>query len=203
MIYDITLPLSPELVAWPGDPQVAVERFGDEVKISQWTLGSHAGTHVDAPAHFSAGPLTADQLDPEILIGPCRVVDLPDVPNITAEMLEKQHLIGVERLLLRTRNSLRWQRDTASFDPEFVGIDTMAARLLLELGIKLIGIDGLSIEPEANEGQAHELLLGAGVIIVEGLNLAEVPAGEYQLVCAPVKLVGSDGAPARVFLLAP
>lgn len=200
MIYDVSLPLSPALAAWPGDPRIERETFGDEVKISRWRLGSHAGTHVDAPAHFSLGA-TVDQLDPAALIGPCRVLDLPDVPLITADVLAAHDLIGVERLLLRTCNSRRWVEDPSTFDPDFVGLDEGAARTLLGLGIKLLGVDGLSVEPEDGDGRVHERLLRAGVVIVEGLNLSAVPAGVYELVCAPLRLEGADGAPARVFLV--
>ncbi|MHB9108611.1 MAG: cyclase family protein [Armatimonadota bacterium] len=200
MIYDVSLPLSPALAAWPGDPRIQREGFGDEVKISRWCLGSHAGTHVDAPAHFSLGA-TVDQLDPAALIGPCRVLNLPDVPLITADVLAAHHLIGVERLLLRTRNSRQWAEDPATFDPDFVGLDEASAHMLLGLGIKLLGVDGLSVEPEEGDGTVHELLLTAGVVIVEGLNLSAVPAGDYQLICAPLKLESADGAPARVFLV--
>lgn len=202
MIYDITLPLSPDLVRWPGDPAIEVATFSYEaVRISRWTLGSHAGTHVDAQAHFSAGPQTVDQLAPEILLGPCRVVDLSDVSRITADALSRHNLKGVERVLLRTRNSLHWLAGTTTFDEQFVGLDISAAQYLRDLGVKLIGVDGLSIEPYGGDGQVHATLLGAGIIIVEGLSLANVPAGEYQLVCAPLKLMGADGAPARVFLV--
>jgi len=200
MIYDVSLPLSPALVAWPGDPRIECEGFGDEVKISRWRLGSHAGTHVDAPAHFSLGA-TIDQLDPAVLIGPCRVLDLPEVPLITAEELASYDLSGVERLLLRTRNSRHWAEDMTTFDPDFVGLDGGAAQMLLALGVKLLGVDGLSVEPEEGDGHVHELLLRAGIIVVEGLNLSAVPAGDYGLICAPLRLEGADGAPARVFLV--
>lgn len=200
MIYDVSLPLSPALVAWPGDPPIERERFGDEVKISRWCLGSHAGTHVDAPAHFSLGA-TVDQLDPAALIGPCRVLDLTDVPLITADVLASHDLSGVERLLLRTRNSRQWAEDPTAFDPDYVGLDEAAAQILLAMSVKLLGVDGLSVEPEDGDGRVHELLLSAGVIIVEGLNLSAVPAGDYGLICAPLRLEDADGAPARVFLV--
>jgi len=200
MIYDVSLPLSPALVAWPGDPRIERESFGDEVKISRWCLGSHAGTHVDAPAHFSLGA-TVDQLDPAALIGPCRVLDLSDVPLVTAKVLEDHDVSDLSRVLLRTDNSRHWDKDSTTFDPNFVGLDETAAWLLLESGVKLLGVDGLSVEPEEGDGRVHELLLHAGVVIVEGLNLSAVPAGDYELICAPLRLEGADGAPARVFLV--
>lgn len=200
MIYDVSLPLSPALAVWPGDPPIEHETFGDEVKISHWRLGSHAGTHVDAPAHFSLGA-TVDRLDPAALIGPCRVLDLPDVQLVTADALAAHDLRGGERLLLRTRNSRHWTEDRTTFAPDFVGLDETAAQWLLEFDVKLLGVDGLSVEPEDGGGRVHALLLRAGVIIVEGLNLSAIPAGDYELICAPLRLEGADGAPARVFLV--
>ena len=201
-IYDITLPLSPELVRWPGDPPVGVEHWqSGDVKLSRWTLGSHAGTHVDAPAHFSRGPRTVEQLDPAVLLGRCRVLHIPDVPIVSADELRAFSLDGVERLLLRTRNSLRWPQNLTTFDEAFVALDAEAAALLVAASIKLIGVDGLSVAPYQGHPGVHETLLDAGMVILEGLNLADVPAGDYQLICAPLKLLSSDGAPARVFLL--
>lgn len=200
MIYDVSLPVSPELVRWPGDPAVEVARFGSEVQVSRWTLGSHAGTHVDAPRHFSAGPGTVDTLDPSVLIGPCRVLYLPEVPLITADLLRAHTLAGVTRLLLRTRNSERWRTDTTTFHEDFTALLPDAAELLVEIGIRLIGIDALSIEPYDGDGRVHHTLLRAEVIPLEGLYLAEVPPGDYHLLCAPLKLMAADGAPARVFL---
>lgn len=203
MIYDITLPLSPTLARWPGDPLVAVARMGDAVKISRWTVGSHAGTHVDAQQHYSAGPQTVEQIDPHILLGPCRLFDMADVSVISAETLTGLALDGVERVVFRTRNSAHWQMAPAVFDEAFVGIDASAARLLLDSGVKLIGVDGLSVEPYTGTGAVHRMLLGAGIVLVEGLSLQHVPAGDYQLICAPLRLEQSDGAPARVFLTTP
>lgn len=202
MIIDVTLTISPELAHWPGDPSVEASSFGGEpVRVSRWTLGSHAGTHVDAQTHFSAGPQTVDQFDPAVLLGPCRVLDFPDAAVITADLLHAHDLTGVERLLLRTRNSRHWMEAPTTFDESFVGLDAGAAQVCLDCGVKLLGVDGLSVEPYHGNGAVHNLLLGAGVILLEGLNLAQVPAGAYQLVCAPLKLRGADGAPARVFLL--
>jgi arylformamidase len=170
------------------------------VNISRWTLGSHAGTHVDAPVHFSCGAKTVDQLDSAVLLGPCRVLDLLDFDRVTAAILQAHHLAGVDRLLLRTRNSLHWAENATLFDEEFVALDVDAARLLVASGVKLVGVDGLSVESFRGNSGVHETLLNADIIILEGLNLAEVPAGDYQLICAPLLLHGSDGAPARVFL---
>ncbi|HEX2951243.1 MAG TPA: cyclase family protein [Armatimonadota bacterium] len=201
MIVDVTLPISPGLVQWPGDPAISAEQCEGEIKVSRWTLGSHTGTHVDAPIHYSVGSQTADQLLPDVLLGPCRVIDVTDVPLITVDVLRCHNITGTERLIFRTRNSYQWQRNITEFDEEFVGIDDYAAQAIIDAGIRLVGIDGLSIEPFTGSGDVHRALLRAGVVLLEGLNLAEVSDGTYDLVCAPLKLVGADGAPARVFLV--
>jgi len=202
MIYDLSLVITSTLMVWPGDPKIDCEMIGDAVRVSRWTMGSHAGTHVDAPAHFIVNSATIDQTDPTILIGPCRVIAIPDADqDITVDALEGVNLAGVERLLIRTRNSRRWQQDTTMFDTEFVGMTYDAAVRLLAHGIRLVGVDGPSIEPYEGDGAVHRLLLRAGVVIVETLALANVPVGDYLLCCAPLKLGDADGAPARVFLL--
>ncbi|MHB9134180.1 MAG: cyclase family protein [Armatimonadota bacterium] len=201
MIYDVTLPIAPDMVVWPGDPPIECETFGETVRISRWTLGSHTGTHVDAPTHFSAGEQTVDQLDPAVLLGPCRVIHLPDVPVITGALLAGLPLQDTPRLLFRTRNSTRWAANPTTFIEDYVGLDITAARVLLDAGVKLVGIDSLSIGAPDDCGFVHELLLSAGIIILEGLQLANIAAGPYHLICAPLKLAASDGAPARVFLV--
>ncbi len=122
MIYDVTLPIAPGMAVWPGDPDVACEAlaFG-RVRVSRWTLGSHTGTHVDAPVHFSAGPQTVDELDPAVLLGPCRVLDCGEAPVITTAVLSAHDFAGIERLLLRTRNSRHWQEHPRAFDDAFGG----------------------------------------------------------------------------------
>ena len=200
MIYDLSLPISPALAVWPGDAAVEVTRSGERIRTSRWVLGSHAGTHVDAPLHFSAGPGTLDDLDPAILLGPCRVLALGNVPLITAATLAAHDWRGVTRLLLQTGNSRHWADDPTTFDRTFTGLDAGAARLLRDAGVRLLGVDGPSVEPFDGDGSVHEILLGAGMILLETLNLTGVPAGDYDLICAPLKLAAADGAPARVFL---
>lgn len=201
MLYDITLPLSPDLAAWPGDPPVTVEHLTyNTVRVSRWCLGSHAGTHVDAPVHFSAGPGTVDALDPAVLVGSCRVLHFPDAAAITAEMLAVQDLGGISRLLFRTRNSARWREDPGTFRTDYTALTPAAAAYLRDRGVVLVGVDFLSVEPYGGDGAVHMTLLSAGIVVVEGLYLADVPAGDYTLLCAPLKLMGADGAPARVFL---
>jgi arylformamidase len=200
MLYDVSLPLSPDLAVWPGDPPIGSEIFPGDVTTSRWTLGSHAGTHVDAPRHFLPGAPTLDGVELSQLVGPCRLCALPAVARITRTTLAALPLAGVERLVLKTRNSAQWVKTPHLFDYDFVGLDLGAADYLVDLGVKTLGVDGLSVEPYAGDGAVHRRLLGAGILLVEGMNLASVPAGDYTLICAPLRLVAADGAPARVFL---
>lgn len=198
MLYDITIPLTADMLAWPGDPAVKSESFGSNIVVSRWTIGSHTGTHIDAPAHFGL-PGTLDQLDVNAMLGRCRVIEITDEEIITAELLRKANIAGVERLLIKTDNSLN-AHSSLTFAENFVALDASAAELIVESAIKLTGIDYLSIEPFNGDGTVHRTLLGAGMIILEGLLLTDICPGEYELVCAPLKLQGSDGAPARVWL---
>lgn len=198
MLYDITIPLTADMLAWPGDPAVKSESFGSNIVVSRWTIGSHTGTHIDAPAHFGL-PATLDQLDVNAMLGRCRVIEITDEEIITAELLRKANIAGVERLLIKTDNSLN-AHSSLTFAENFVALDASAAELIVESAIKLTGIDYLSIEPFNGDGTVHRTLLGAEMIILEGLLLTDICPGEYELVCAPLKLQGSDGAPARVWL---
>ncbi|MDD3927286.1 MAG: cyclase family protein [bacterium] len=203
MIYDVTLPISPGMIIWPGDPAVEYQRLDGREVISRWCMGSHTGTHVDAPCHYIEGAATVDRLDSERLIGPCRLLDLSGVPLVTADILRRFSLKGIKRLILRTANSEMWRRQAKTFDYDFVGLSGCAAEYLIESGLELIGVDGLSVEPYDSSDQVHLLLLEAGIVIIEGLALADVPEGEYLLICAPLLLKDGDGAPARVFLSRP
>jgi arylformamidase len=197
-IIDISVPIRPGMVTYPGDPSVTLERVasiaeGDVVNLSRLDFGVHTGTHVDAPVHFIDGAAAAESLPLEVLIGPARVLDLTAAERLDRPAFEDVELH--ERVLLKTRNSELWERDT--FADEFLALTEDAARRLIDGGVRLVGIDYLSIGDEA----AHEALLGAGVVAIEGLDLRLVEPGAYELICAPLKLVGSDGAPARVLLV--
>jgi arylformamidase len=186
------------MVTYPGDPAVTLERVvsleeGGVVNLSRLDFGVHTGTHVDAPLHFISGGPAVETLALETLIGPARVLDLTAADSLDASAFDGCELGA--RVLLKTRNSELWERD--DFAEDFLGLNESGARRLVEEGVRLVGIDYLTIGDEA----AHEVLLGAGVIPVEGLDLRGIAAGEYRLVCAPLKLVGSDGAPARVLLI--
>ena len=207
-IYDITLLISPDMPVWPGDPPVELERVssmdaGAHDNVSRLACSVHTGTHVDAPHHFLNDHRTVESLALEILTGPVQVAQVPDdVDVITAVVLEKLAFPPrVLRLLLKTRNSQLWERGEKAFDKKFVGISADGAEWLVQHGIKLVGIDYLSIAPFKQSVPTHRILLTAGVILVEGVDLSAVPPGKYDLYCLPMKLAGSDGAPARAILV--
>jgi arylformamidase len=203
---DISMPLHPGMPAFPGDPPVVFEPVqqvarGDPYNLSRWTFGSHAGTHVDPPLHFLPHGAPADAIDLESLNGPCVVVEAPgrtvdrtDVARIPA---------GATRVLFRTSNSARWGQ-AAPFFADYVSLAPEAGKSIVARGVRLVGIDALSIEHDPAETfPLHRELLAAGVAILEGLMLAEVPAGPYELRCLPLRVVGGDGAPCRAVLVAP
>lgn len=208
-IYDISLPISPALPVWPGDPQVGLHQVssmdeGEHANVSQLTASVHTGTHVDAPHHFLNDGRTIETLSLEILTGPAYVLHLPDdLSVITAEVLSGAVVPSrTSRLLFRTRNSAFWAECVPGFQTDFVGITADGAEWLVAHGIHLVGIDYLSVAPYKQSVPTHQILLRAGVIALEGLNLSQVPQGQYTLYCLPLNLVGSDGAPARAILIA-
>lgn len=206
-LYDVTLPIYAGMPVYAGDPEVRVEPHlciaaGDPVNVVRLSLGSHTGTHVDAPRHFRDGAAGVDALAPEALIGPARVHAVAPTPHVDADQLAAPELAGVERLLLKSRNSDRWR--AGRFFSDFAALTPEAARHLVALGVRLVGVDGLSVDPfGAADAPAHRILLEAGVVILEGLDLSLVPPGPYQLLCLPLKIRGGDGAPARVLLISP
>ncbi|MEA4906416.1 MAG: cyclase family protein [Chloroflexi bacterium] len=207
-IYDVTVTITPELPTWPGDPGVVLERVnkieeGANANVSHLDIGVHTGTHVDAPVHFLPGEKGIESLDLEVLIGPALVVEIPeDAGQLTADVLAASGLDGdVKRVLFKTRNSRYWQEQSKEFHTDFIGITADGAEFLVKQGVKLVGIDYLSVAPYKKSRPTHEILLRAGVIALEGVDLSQVSPGTYQLYCLPLKLGGSDGAPARVVLL--
>jgi arylformamidase len=207
-IHDVTLPISPALPVWPGDPAVVLEQVssmdaGAHDNVSRLACGVHIGTHVDAPHHFMNDHRTVETLSLEILVGPAHVVQIPDdVMVVDADVLENTPVpSGIERLILKTSNSQLWQKSRLDFFPGFVGISTEGAEWLVQHNVKLIGIDYLSVAPYHQSIPTHRTLLGAGLIIIEGMDLSEIMPGPYFLYCLPLKLVGSDGAPARAILV--
>jgi len=207
-IYDISLPISPAMPVWPGDPPVVLEQVssmdaGAHDNISRLGCSVHTGTHVDAPHHFLNDHRTVDALSLDVLNGPAQVVQIPeDVGLITADILEKAAIpSGTSRLLLKTCNSRLWERREKEFIKDFVGISVDGAEWLVQTGVKLVGIDYLSIAPYKKSIPTHQVLLKPGMIILEGVDLSAVSPGIYDLYCLPLKLVGSDGAPARAILI--
>jgi arylformamidase len=205
--YDISLTISPDLVTWPGNPGIDLNRIskieeGANSNVTQIVMGAHTGTHVDAPFHFLPDGKTVERLQLKALTGRVYVISMPNVDVITASVLENAEIPPrTRRLLFKTRNSQYWLHPTKDFQPDFVGISADGAEFLVKRGVKLVGIDYLSISPYHKSRPTHEILLKAGVVIVEGLNLSEINQGRYTLYCLPLKLAGSDGAPARAILI--
>ncbi len=202
---DISVPISSHMPIWPNNPGVEIERVqdmckGDHANVSRLSLGAHTGTHVDAPIHFVADGVATEQLPLDVLIGPATLIHLADVSLVTERDLRSAVMLPVERLLIRTRNSEWWHDGDETFHKDMVGLSEDAARWIVQSGIKLVGVDYLSVAPPGMGTPVHRVLLEANTVIVEGLNLSEVHAGAYQLWCLPLKLVGSDGAPARAVL---
>jgi arylformamidase len=208
-IYDISVPISNELPTWPGDPSVQLTVWrslssGDEANVSMLNFGAHTGTHVDAPAHFIEGAAPIESLPLDVLIGEAQVVEVPDDQHVINEEFVLAHCApGTTRVLFKTRNSAFWSESEPEFHTDFTYLSLNAAQRLVEQGIKLVGIDYLSIEKyDSPKHETHLALLSFGVVILEGLNLTDVPAGQYELICLPLRLRTSkgDGAPARVVL---
>ena len=205
--YDITLTISPELPTWPGDPSVEIERVskieeGSNANVSRVNMGVHTGTHVDAPYHFLQDGISVDKLDLSLLAGRAYVLHLPDVEVINAAVLDAAQIPPrTRRVLFKTRNSDYWAAGVADFQTDFVGLSEDGADYLVRRGVKLVGIDYLSIAPYKQSRPTHEKLLSGGVVIVEGLNLSEVSQGRYTIYCLPLKLENSDGSPARAILI--
>ncbi len=206
-IYDVTIAVSEIVPTFPGDPKVKIDvcaalANGDVANVSQICFGVHTATHVDAPNHFIEGSRRVDELDLYKLVGECQVVELqPDVMAI--EPAHVENLNGVERVLFKTRNSNFWNEPEKGFRTDFTYIAPATAKILVEKGVKLVGIDYLSVEKfGAKSFDTHITLLEKEVVIIEGLDLREVPAGNYEMFCLPLKIVGGtgDGAPARTIL---
>lgn len=207
-IFDISLTVSSDLPVWPGDPPIELERVesmdeGAHANVSRLSAGVHIGTHVDAPHHFLNDGHTIEQLPLDVLTGPCYVTQLPDgIEAITAEALKGMSLPSdTTRILFGTSNSRLWSRGETKFHEDFVAITEDGANWLVQHGIQLLGVDYLSVAPYGDSVSTHTILLQAGMVVVEGLDLSAVPRGFYDLYCLPLKLLGSDGAPARAILI--
>lgn len=206
-IYDITVSISAATPIYKGDPGVEITSFkamanGSSANVSQITMGVHTATHVDAPNHFIDGAFRVHQLDPRKLVGPCRVIEVAH--DVTA--VEPEHIgdiTGVERVLLKTRNSSFWATPELGFRSDYTYITPATAKMLADNGVLLVGIDYLSIEKSGSPGHpVHIALLEKEIVILEGVDLREVPPGDYEIFCMPLKYEGAtgDGAPARTML---
>lgn len=202
---DVSVTLRTGLVTWPGDPPAHVSHAlsmerGDPCTVSFLEMGAHAGTHMDAPAHFVAGGIGIDQMPLDAGVGPARVILIEDHESIKPAELAQPSLRQGERVLFKTRNSERsWE--TESFLEDFVYLSAAAARLLVERHVGLVGIDYLSVGGFSVDGvETHEVLLKAGIWVIEGLHLGAVRPGPVDLICLPLKIAGGDGAPARALV---
>jgi arylformamidase len=207
-LYDVSVPISATTPTYPGDPGIEINKWlsleeGDPANVTLIKFGVHTGTHVDAPAHFLKGGARVESLPLEILIGEAQVVEVPSSsPVIDESVVREACSSGAYRILFKTRNSDFWNREQ-SFRPDYTYLDAGAANYLIEHNVKLVGIDYLSVERFKSEDfSTHRLLLSHEVVIVEGLDLREVPAGRYDLFCLPLRIRGGggDGAPARAVL---
>jgi arylformamidase len=203
-LYDATLAIHEKMMVFPGDPpfeKEAVSRIGNggDFNLTRLRLATHLGTHVDPPAHYIEGGVGVDRIPLETLIGPGVVADLRKCAQIDAGALEKAGIKDQKRVLLKTDNGPRLLE--SCFHQKYVSLSEDGARFLIECGVCLVGIDALSIEHHENTGApVHRMLLEAGVLILEGVHLNDIPPGRYEIFCLPLKIKDGDGAPARVIL---
>ena len=202
---DVSVPLRSGMVRWPDNPPVEIERTldverGDVATVSRISMGSHTGTHMDAPLHFVRGGDGLDRMPLDATVGPARVIGIEDPVSVKREELEPYGIGRGERVLFKTRNSARrwWAED---FMEDFVYVSEGAALYLAEIGVRTVGVDYLSVGGFFEDGvETHQALLGAEIWVIEGLNLSEVEPGEHELICLPLKVEDGDGAPARAIL---
>ncbi len=208
-IYDISVPLSAETPTYPGDPTIEIKSWlelkqGDAANVSLLNFGAHSGTHVDAPAHFIAGGAKVGALPLESLMGEATVVEVPqNIMAIDDTFVSNNCTHTSERILFKTRNSGFWTNPEAGFHADYTYLESKAAQRLAKMGVRLVGIDYVSIEQFKSETfETHLALLSNGIVILEGLDLRRVPAGKYELICLPLRIAGGagDGAPARAVL---
>lgn len=210
-IYDVSMPITPSMPVWPGDPPVEVQQVacissGDPANVSRLDMSVHSGTHIDAPRHFIADGKTISQIPLEKLIGEVLVMQIDNSEDvITARVLESHPQIDLlskaSKAIFRTRNSAHLQAYPSGFNQDYVGIDSSGAHFLKKLNLGLIGIDYLSIAPYHDTVMPHLILLAEEIVLLEGLDLSQVPAGFYELFCLPLNIIDCEGSPARVVLI--
>jgi arylformamidase len=203
---DISMPLCPGCRLWPGDrpfEHAFTQRIvdGDPCNVSVFACSAHVGTHIDAPYHVALTGASVDRLEPDIFLGDAVVVEIQTESHITAEMLEQSVKPWPQRLLLKTRNSAPGGAlEHGGFDPAYCALNADAAALIARRGLKLLGIDYNSVEPYSQVAEVHRVILGAGIVTLEGLDLRNVQPGPYQLVAVPLRLKDFDGSPVRALL---
>jgi arylformamidase len=206
-IYDISVPINNDLTVWLGDPPVSISQESfierDGYNLNRLTISAHTGTHIDAPLHYIKDGPNIGSIELEQLIGPVLVIEIPqEIKIITGQVIESLNIpASTERILFKTENSKLWGRNTG-FEKSYVGLDSSGAAAILKSKIKFVGMDYLSISILDDLVEPHKLLLSNKVVILESCNLSAVPAGEYQLVCLPLKVNEIEGAPVRAILLA-
>lgn len=206
-IDDISLTLSETLPVWPGDRRTHIERKmtlegGDMANVTYIKMGAHTGTHVDAPCHFLKGGSCVASLPLEILVGEAVVIEIFGESVLTKAAFQKVSIPeGTKRLLIKTKNSEHWAQGATEFDENYIALDKSGAEYIAQRGILLVGVDALSVASFHDLVATHEVLLKKDVVIVEGLNLANVEEGNYTLYCLPLKIAHSDGGPARAILV--
>ena len=205
-LYDISLTIAEDLPVWPGDPKIKLKKIskiedGEEANVTHISACVHIGTHVDAPDHFMDSGQTVENLPLDLLVGAAFVVELHVDGQVSAVDLQSASIPeGTNRLLIKTTNSQLWAEGVKEFKSDFIALEADAAAYLVNQGVEVVGVDYLSVAPFADPGPTHRILLEEGVLIIEGLNLSGIEPGEYTLMCLPLKISGSDGAPARVLL---
>jgi arylformamidase len=206
---DISVPLDGSTPVWPNTPGVSTSLHmaiaaGADANATKIVIDAHCGTHVDAPRHFVDGGATLDQIGLDPFVGDAWIVDVTGHTSIDAAVLEAAAVpASTRRLLLRSDNSLRADLRTGPFRDDYAALTPDAARWVVDREIALIGIDYLSIQLFHDGPETHQIILGAGVAILEGLDLSEPAPGSWQLVCLPLKLIGIEAAPARAVLFPP
>lgn len=210
-IYDISLPIQPNMPVWPGDPPVEMQALsliekGDHSNVTQIKMSVHTGTHIDAPHHFIHSGDTVDQIPLRKMIGKVFVMVIDDDVDVISDQVLELHpdfqsLKQATKVLFRTRNTSLWHSHPKTFQRDYVGINASGAALLASLNLDLIGVDYLSIATYHETNEPHQILLSKEIVLLEGIDLSKVPSGFYELYCLPLLIQGCEGAPARVILI--
>ena len=210
-IYDISIPISPSMVVWPGDPNVSIKKIseikrGDTANVSEISMSVHSGTHIDSPNHFIDNEKTIEQIPLEKMVGKVFVMEFDDKTRVINKTALEDHaqlkaLLDVKKILFKTSNSSKSLLMQENFVKNYVGIDKSGAQFLAEFNLDLIGVDYLSVASFNETETPHQILLKNQIVLLEGINLHDIPPGYYKLYCLPLPLLGSDGAPARAILI--